>query len=825
MTNEELVKIFKKAFYITFNNKDSNIRKLVEDSIDEKTSTINLSKMIDNRESVKDANSLLYNFLNNNEVIQNAERFKEFFDKSEDYIYGYPQIYLEKLLDNEFIKEFNDKVGFTYLKRNQKTQNPSDHKHKKFNLVKDFLDSNNRWGKFDFSDVSSREKLDSTTFDSPYRYYAKVAYSKIFIGHEIFTKQGNNAVEDKVNRDWHVEVNKEEQVNPYYILDYGTWALVYILFEEKYWNTYIKAEELMARDEDIVLPTNLRCALANVELAVETINYVLQKSADSSFEPHSFSDIEKYLKSEWSNEPHVKNKNDLIHYEELGTVYPIDKNKVQELRRAFSQLSYDLRKKYSIENDKIYSVSEMIELLKTIFISEKIPDFYYYERIKNIISEFEGKSKTSGGRNSLDEEIDEEGNTKECLISDEQIGDKYYRKNLKIDTDKILSQLNNSFEVTISKINIFFMLDFEYRTFLVQDIKRFSKDFFVNKASSVLHLIENNSDINNRKSTRNKMFFCWKRILKNIISQIYAVEPGLLINCFDQSSSQRINNCENFNDIYSQVKEIDLNVIESSLLRGEKLNKTIYTAIVNNWFESIKKDIQKGFKENKDIFKFAFSTVPGEIKTSTKYVDSITAINLFELNKIIPIENPFIALIKTNDKMLDFETIGIEIEKTVDGGLLEEQTFYKVKFEKLKTGNKEKPAGDIWSSAWSNYKKFGGQLYNESEFQKIMDCIIDVGQSVTRTPIKGQNIYSRLERIYYVEGKSKFMQDLRMLLSEAEIIYDSDKDLEDFYYNVLKIMKKIGYVFLIKYDNKFKESDYEYKSYDYDTSLEEIINE
>ena len=720
------------------------------------------------------------------------------------------------------------------MQRNEKISNPSTTNQRNFNLVKDFLYANNKWGKVNFSAISSRENLNSTTFDSPYRLYAKATYSKIAIGYEEFSKQTNKVIEDKINNDWHVTINRQEQASPYYILDYGTWSLVYILFnDEEYWNTYIKAEKTIQKKTELSL--NLQCVQANCEIALDTINYVLQKDADNSFEPHLLSDIEKYLKAEWSNEPHVKTENDLIHYEEWGTVYPIDKNKVQELRHAFFQLSGILREKYSIENDKIYSVSEIVKKLETIYENEKNQDFDDYERIKNIISEFKGKLKTPGGQNFLDKEIDEEENTKENLISDENINykrySKYHHKSLKIDTDKILSQLINSFEVTISKINIFFMFDSGYRAFLVQYIKRFAKDYFVNKASSALRLIENNPDTNNRKNTDNKIFYCWQRILENIVSQIYDVNPNMLIGCFGQSANKQINNRESFDTVYQDVKEIDLNVIENSILRGEKLNKTDYTVIFNKWFESIKKDIQKHFNQEKDTLKFVFNTTPGEIKTSTKYVDSITKINLFKLNEIIkPIINPFVALIKNNDNFLDFETITNEIEKAVNTGLFEEQTFYKVAFEVLKTGNKKKPAGDIWSNLWTQYQKTGGKLYSKQEFITVMNFITDLDQPVPRE-LKSENvkrIYSELESLIDTKNKSKFMQKLRMLLPGADLIFTTDKnnDLKNFCIRCLQLMKDLGYSFVRKYDNNPKKDDSEQSDeYVYKTSLEKIISE
>ena len=833
MTNEQLIKIFTKSFYISLNNSESYIRELVEDSIDESTNTINLSKMVENRAKIKNSNTLLYNFLNNPDVINNTERFIELIKNTEDYKYGYPQIYLEEFVDNNFIKSFNNKINSFNLERNRKYTNPVIHKRERFNFVKDFLTSNNAWGKIDFSNISSRENLDVTTFDSPYRLYAKASYSKIAIGCEQIKKLGNKKIEDKINKDWVLKtsIDKQEQVNPYYALDYGTEALVYELFcnenendKEKYWKEYIKAEEEYPKaiQNDVELPTHLRCALANFELALETINYVLQKDSDFSFEPHLFSEIKNNLISEWCHEPHVKTKKDLIHYEEWGTVYPIDKNKVKDLKNAFINLSNDIKKHLCIENDKNYSVKEIVKLLGKVYINDNKHFFDDFNRIHDIIIEFNGQLETSGGQNSLDKEIGENGNTIGEFISDEDIT---VENNYKNDTNIILSKLISSYEKTITKINSFFMFDYGYRTILIQYITKFGLDYFVNRESSRLQLIEDASESSNRKNTDNKIFYCWFRVLNNILSQIYHIDPMLLLNCFDPNSNNKISNCESFNDIYKEIKEIDLNVIEKKFLKGECLNTTIYEGIVNNWFESIKKDIQKYFNKNKDALKLAFGNIQEDIKTSTKYVDSIKTINPFELNKIIPIENPFIALIKDNNEFLDFESLIIRIEDAVKTGMLEELTFYNVAFELLKTGNKAKPAGDIWSNAWTQYKDSGGKLYSEEEFRRVMDIIADLGKTITRRTIKGENIYLELEALINDSTQSKFMQDLRMLLSGAELIYASDNKLEKFYKTVLGLMKNLGYAFVIKYDNQAKEDDYDYKSYDYETSLKEIINE
>ena len=840
LTNEKLTKIFARSFYISFNSADSNIRKLIENSIDEETNTINLSKMVENRTSLKDANSLLYNFLSNTEVIQNAENFTELFKISDDCIYGYPQIYLEEYVDNKFINGFNNKIHYTYLKRNQKNSNPVTRNREKFNLVKDFLYSNNNWGNVDFSNISSRENLDSTTFDSPYRLYAKAVYSRIAIGYEKFKESLNKEIEDKVNKDWYLNepINKQVQVNPYYALDYGTTLLIYTLFSEKHWNVYTKAKEEYTKtvQNKKQLPTNLRCVLANAELALETINYVLQKDSDSaSYEPHSYSEIENYLKSEWCHKPKVENKVDLNNYETWGTVLPIDNNQVRALRCAFFNLSDDLRKKYSIKNDDKYTVSYIVEKLKSIYANGRKQEFDDYEKIQNIILEFEEKTETL----SLGEEVENEdgnsGRTKGDLISDEDISDEYKKqgKAIKMD-DKVLSRLIHSFKVTESKINAFFMFDLKYRAFLIQYIKKFGERYFVNAVSSRLCFIEDSENSNNRKNNENKVFNFWKRILKSILSPIYDVNPCLLINCFDKSANGRINTHENFEKyIYPQVKEINLNVIEKNILRGEGLNKTAYTGIFNNWFESIKEDIQKIFKKNKDkdndVFKPVFDNVFAEFKVSTKYVNSIKAINLYELNKIIPIKNPFVKLIKDKNELLDFETIVIEIEKSVCEGMFEEQTFYNVAFELLKTGNEEKPAGDIWSNAYTQYKKSDGKLYSESEFKNVMNCITDLGQLATMKLLNktAKDIYSKLESLIDIENKSKFMQDLRMLLSCTEAISDANKnnDLKSFYTRVLHLMKDLGYSFVLKYDNIPLDDDYELMSYDYITSLEKILNE
>jgi len=823
MTNEELIKIFTNSFYITFNNTDSNIRELVEESVDDESNTINLAIMVRKREKLKDSNPLLYNFLSNNDVIENAENFISIYKKSKNYKYGYPQIYLEECIDNNFINCFHNKVDSTYLTRNEDNKNPITSKHLKFNLVEDFLSSNNSWGKVDFSNISTRDEersgFNPLSFESAYRFYAKSTYSKISIGYKEFTEQVKKIVEDNINKKWHAKINKNESLNPYYILDYGTKTLVHSLFNDNYWNTYIEAEEKYLNDTE--LPCNLRCALANFELALETINYVLQKDANCSYEPHLYSEIEKNLKAEWSNEPHVKNINDLIHYEEFGSVYPITNNKVMSLREAFYNLDDDLRKEYNIENDKYYSVNDIVKFLKSIYIKERKQDFKDYEKIQDIVWEFEGKLETSGGQNSLDKEIDEDGTSVGEYISDSEI----LEYNSKNNADEILSQIIHSFEKTITKINAFFMFDFGYKAFLIQYLKKFGLEYFVHGISSGLSLIEDDTESNNRKNTDNKMYFCWKRVLKNIIYQIYEADHNIIINCFDENSDNKIKNNENINNIYSDIKELNLGEIENNILWGKKLTRDNYTSIFNNWLKSITKDVQKYYKNDFNSLNSVFDIIPGEIKTSTKYIESIKAINLYELDKIIPIVDPFVSLVKNTNELLDFDTIIIEIEKAVENGLLEEWTFYTVAFEILKTGNKEKPAGEVWSNAWTQYKKCGGSLYNEIEFRNVMDLIIDLGITLKRNPIKGQNIYSELEELIDTETNSKFMQDLRMLLSGVEYFYNSDNELEQFYLIVLELMKNLGYKFVLKYDKKPIEDDIELMSYDYKISLEKIITE
>lgn len=827
MTNEELVKIFTKFFYISFNNSDSDIRKLVEDSIDEESNTINLLKMVESKELLKDSNPLLYNFLSNKDVIQNAEYFIELFKKTNDYEYGYPQIFLEQFVDNNFIQGFHEKIDSKYLERNEKCTNPVYKKREKFNLVKDFLCSNNTWGRVDFSNLSLRNEersgFNPLSIESSYRFYAKATYSKIAIGYKEFTEQVKEIVEKKINKNWQAKINKRNPLNPYYVLDYGTESLVHTLFKEKYWNVYIKAEEEYSKviQKNVELPCNLRCALANLELALETINYVLQKDANCSYEPHLYSEIEKNLKSEWNNEPHVKNMMDLIHYEEWGTVYPISKSKVKSLREALIHLSDDLKKEYNIENDKLYSVYDTVKFLKKIYIKQRKQRFDDYEKIQDIIWEFEGKVETSGGQNSLNKEIDEEGAAIGNFISDLDISDRY---NIKNDSNKILSKLIRSYDKTVTKINTFFMFDSGYKAFLIQYLKKFGLEYFVHESSSRLELNEDSYDSQNRKNTKNKMFFCWKRILKTTISRIYETNPGILLNCFDDSSNNKLENNENFDEFYSQIKVLNLNEIEDNIICGKKLTKDTYTSIFNKWMESISADIQKYFKNNPASLDSVFDILPGEIKTSTKYIKSIKAINLYELKKIISIDDPFITLIKTKNEFLDFDTIILEIEKAVNDGLFEEQTFYTVAFEALKTGNKEKPAGDVWSNAWTQYKSLDGKLYNELEFRKVMNLIIDLETIIERKNIKGQNVYSELEQLINTEKKSKFMHDLRMLLSGVENFYDSDTELEKIYSTVLGVMKKLGYTYVLKYDDELIEEDIEIMSYDYETSLKKIIN-
>lgn len=828
MTNEELVKIFTKSFYISFNNSDLNIRKLVEDSIDGESNTINLLKMVENKEVLKDSNPLLYNFLSNKDVIQNVDYFIKLFRKSSDYEYGYPQIFLEECIDNKFVDGFHDKVDLNYLKRNEVCKNPKNRKHLKFNLVKDFLDSNNSWGKVDFSNISTRDEEKSgfnpLSIESAYRFYAKSAYSKISIGYKEFTEQVKKIIEENVNKEWHSTVNKKESLNPYYVMDYGTKSLVHALFNDNYWNTYIKAEDEYPKaiQNDKELPLNLRCALANFELAIETINYVLQKDADSSYEPHLYSEIEKNLKSEWSNEPHVKDMMDLIHYEEWETVYPISKSKVKSLRDALSHLSDDLKKEYNIENNKQYSVYDTVKLLKSIYVKQKKQRFDDYEKIQDIIWEFEGKVETSGGQNSLDKEIDEEGTTIGDFISDSELSDGY---NIKNDSNENLSKLIRSYEKTKTKIDHFFMFDFGYKAFLTQYLKKFGVDYFVHGSSSRLELNEESDNSQNRKNTDNKMFFCWKRNLKKIFSRLYETDPSILLNCFDESSNNKLENNESFDDFYSQIKVLNLNEIENNIICGKKLTKDMYKSIFTKWMESISKDIKKKFQNSLDLLDSVFDILPGEIKTSTKYIKSIKAINLYELNKIIPIEDSFISLIKDKDEFLDIDTIIMEIEKAVNDGIFEEQIFYNVAFEVLKTGNKEKPAGDIWSNAWTQYKRLGGKLYNEVEFRKVMNFIIDLDSIIIRKNIKGQNIYSELEELINTEKKSIFMQNLRMLLSGVEDFYDSDSDLEHFYNIVLSVMKELGYVYVLKYDGELIDDNIESMSEVYVNSLIKIINE
>lgn len=841
MTNEELIKIFTNSFYITFNNTDSNIRELVEEAVDDESNTINLAKMVVGREKLKDSNPLLYNFLSNSEVIENTEFFINLYKRSKDYKYGYIQIYLEECIDNNFINEFHNKVDSTYLTRNEENKNPVAPKHPKFNLVEDFLSSNNSWGKVDFSNISTRDEkrsgFDPLSFESSYRFYAKTAYSKISIGYKEFTEQVKEIVEDNINKNWHATINKNKTLNPYYVLDYGTKTLVHTLFNDEYWNTYIEAEKkyLKASLSEPKLKHKLCCALANFELALETIDYVLQKDANSSYEPHLYSEIEKYLKAEWSNKPHVKSINDLIHYEVLGSVYPITNDKAMALRNAFNNLNVGLRKEYNIENNKYYSVNNIVKFLKIIYINKRKEEFKDYEKIQDIICEFEGKLKTS----SLNEEIDEDGHTFADFISSDDLYNSYGNSN---DINQILYRLVPSFEKIKEKIDIVFMFDSYFRIYLSEKLRKVSlrymeirklddkclidvSQFKKKSQTEISNILEQINDLEkkeeiakkiyekeeNRKSTLNKEFVSWMRVLKPILQDLYRIQPRLLDNYFDSESNKLIQTGESFSVIFNTISKLNLEGIEENLLLGAQLDINIIEQIVSNWFEKNKEKINTLYNnENYRDKCFKFNTEE--------------SINMYELNQLLQINNPFIILLTEVDEFLDIKTLAKRLLDLIKGGKLDEKIIFDYQFEKIKSGNKIKPAGEPWSNLWSEYEK-ENRTFTKKQFYTVMNYVTDSSKIIKKIPIRGQYIYSKIEEIINLENKSDFMKDLRLLFSIIESISKSENEIDDYYSRILAEMKNLGYTFVLKYDKNSIEDDIEIMSYDYKISLEKIITE